>query len=89
MEVDEFAEGLELADARHCRGLAAIDLSFGVHGPALGIFVANKILADGVAFASDLDAPGAGFLFADRGRFGVQIRCDEFEESYESLRKMA
>jgi hypothetical protein len=69
MEVDEFTEGLEFTDARYCRCLAAINLSFGVNGPTLSIFVADKILADGATFASDLDAPGASFLFADRGHF--------------------
>jgi hypothetical protein len=69
MEVDQFAEGLKLADAGHRRRLATVDLSLGVHGPALGVLMANEVFADGATFATDLDAPGAGFLFADRGHF--------------------
>jgi hypothetical protein len=61
--------------------VAASYLSFSVHGRALCIFVANKILAYGTALASDLGAPGAGFLFSDRSYFGVQIRCGAFQKT--------
>jgi len=69
MEVDQFAEGLELADAGDRRRLAAVNLTLGVDGPALVVVLPDEVLAGRPAFATELDTPSPGFLFADRGHF--------------------
>jgi hypothetical protein len=52
MEVDQAAKGLELADAGNRRGLAAVNLTLGVDGPALGVLVADEVLAGRAALES-------------------------------------
>lgn len=89
VKIDEFAEGADACDPRGERRLATIDLALRVERPALGVFMADESLADGPALATDLGAPAAGFLLADRCHFWVQNGCSELAKGGEFRRKMA
>ena len=65
-------------------GDLTIDLTFRVDGPSLGVFVADEGLAQRAALASDLDPPGTGLLFTDRGHFS---RANRVQRDFETWRR--
>jgi len=69
MVVEQVADGLQASDAGAVGGFGPIGSEFRIDRPALGVFVADEVLADRAALAPDLGASAAGFLFTDRGHF--------------------
>jgi hypothetical protein len=61
--------GFYLVPIGEGRRLAAVDLTFGVDAPFLGVVVPDEGLAQRAPFAANLDAPASGFFFEDRGHF--------------------
>src|ERR1700754_4262478 len=86
VQVDQFGEGPEAAEAGVHRRLAAVDLALRVEGPTSRLLASQEGLAYIASLAADLDAPVAGLEFSEGGHFRVRSVCVRKSKSVDAGR---